>query len=198
MADNKRNNKNTKKNSTSRRKKRKVNQRLKSVMDMGLFFLIVLVITYILINFVGQKTVVHNVSMNDTLFEGDNVIMDKFSYIVGEPERFDIICFKSYKEKDLLIKRIIGLPGESVRILAGRVYINGEEIKDVNGLDEPSNPGRAAETITLDDDEYFVLGDNRAESIDSRSENVGNIRKKDILGKAAYIIYPFNRIRKIK
>lgn len=183
---------------SKKKKKRKINSNLKKIMESGLFLLAVLLITYVLINYVGQKTVVHNVSMNDTLFEGDNVIMDKFSYVMGDPKRFDIICFKSYSEKDLLIKRVIGLPGETVRILAGKIYINGEEIDDVKGLTTPSNPGRASELITLSDDEYFVLGDNRAESIDSRSVNVGDIRRKDIIGKAAFVIFPFDRMGKIK
>lgn len=180
------------------KKRKKVNSGIKALLETGLFFLVVLAITYILVNYVVQKTVVHNVSMNETLYDGDNIIMDKISYITGEPERFDIICFKSYSEKDLLIKRIIGLPGETVRILAGTIYINGEELKDVKGLEPPENPGKAADLITLSDDEYFVLGDNRVESVDSRYVEVGNVRRKDILGKASYIIYPFDRMGKIK
>lgn len=180
-----------------RKKRKKINSGMTSVLKMGIFLLIVLTITYVIVTYVGRKTVVRGVSMQETLYDGDNIIMDKLSYTIGEPKRFDVICFKSYSEKELLIKRIIGLPGESVRILAGKIYIDGKEIKDVC-KDRVENPGLAAGEIVLADDEYFVLGDNRVESIDSRYSEVGNIKKSEILGKALAVIYPFDRIRKIK
>lgn len=181
-----------------KRRRKKVNKGIELIFKSGLFILLVLLITYVLVNFVVRKTVVHNISMQDTLYEGDNILMDKISYRIGVPERYDIICFKSYKQKELLVKRIIGLPGEKVRILAGTIYINGEEIDDVKGLDRIENPGIAADEITLSKDEYFVIGDNREESIDSRYAEIGNVREKEIFGKAAFIIYPFNRFGKIR
>lgn len=179
------------------KKRKKINSGTKAVFKTGVFLLIVLLVTYVIVTYVARRTVVHNVSMQETLYDGDNIIMDKLSYTIGKPKRFDVICFKSYSEKELLIKRVIGLPGETVRILAGKIYINGEEIKDIC-KDRIDNPGLAANEITLMDDEYFVLGDNRVESIDSRFAEVGNVKKKDILGKASVVIYPLNRIRKIK
>lgn len=181
-----------------RKKKKKLNSGLRNVLNVGIFVLAVLLITYVLVNFVVRKTVVHNVSMQETLFDGDNILLDQLSYRIGFPERFDVICFKSYKQKELLIKRVIGLPGENVRILAGKIYINGEVIDDVPGLDRIENPGLAANDIILGPDEYFVIGDNREESIDSRYVEIGNIREKDILGKASFVIYPFDRFGKIK
>lgn len=182
----------------SYKQRKKVNSGLKSVLNTGLFILAVLIITYVLVNYVVRRTVVHNVSMQETLHDGDNILMDELSYRMDVPKRFDVICFKSRKQKELLIKRVIGLPGESVRILAGTIYINGKEIDDFNGLDRIENPGIASEEITLSKDEYFVIGDNREESIDSRYPEIGNVKDKDIIGKAFAIIYPFNRLGRIK
>lgn len=167
-------------------------------LKISILFLTVLTIVFLLVTFVFRRTVVHNVSMKNTLFDGDNIIMDQISYRLSDPKRFDIICFKSYREKDLLIKRIIGLPGETVKIEDGVIYINDKPIKDVKGLDSIESPGLAADGITLSDDEYFVVGDNRSESIDSRSPDVGNVRRREILGKASIVIWPLNHIKFIK
>ena len=181
-----------------KKKKKKVSSSVLATLKTGLFMLLVLVTVYFLVTYVFRRTIVHNVSMQETLFDGDNIIMDELSYNIGDPKRFDIICFKSYKEKDLLIKRIVGLPGETIRITNGIIYINDKEIKDVKGLEEIDDAGIAASGITLDDDEYFVLGDNRDESTDSRSTDVGNVRRKDIMGKAVLVFWPKNHIKFIK
>lgn len=184
----------------AKKKKRKKNKLSSafSVLKTGMFLLIVLILAYILVTYVFRRTVVHNVSMQNTLFDGDNIIMDELSYNTGDPKRYDVICFKSYKEKDLLIKRIIGLPGETVKITDGVITINDKEIKDVKGLDEIENGGLAEDGITLDDDEYFVVGDNRSESIDSRYSDVGNVKRKEILGKAVLVYWPVDHIGIIK
>jgi len=183
----------------SRKKARKkVASGAVTVIKTGLFILIILVITYLLVTYVFRRTVVHNVSMMDTLYDGDNIIMDELSYNIGDPKRFDIICFKSYKEKDLLIKRVIGLPGETIRIDDGEIYINNKMIKDKSGLEKIEDAGLASNEIRLGDDEYFVIGDNRDESTDSRSADVGNVRRREILGKASIVIWPVNHIKRIK
>lgn len=179
-------------------KKKKVSSGAFAILKAGVFMLITLIVCYILVTYVFRRTVVHNVSMQNTLFDGDNIIMDELSYNTGNPKRYDIICFKSYKEKDLLIKRIIGLPGETVRIEDTKIYINDKEIRDVNGLTAIEYPGTAEYGITLGEDEYFVIGDNRDESIDSRFEDVGNIRRRDILGKAVLVFWPINRAHILK
>lgn len=182
----------------AKKKKKKVSSGAISLLKLGFKFLICLILVYLLVNYVFRRTVVHNVSMQETLFDGDNIIMDELSYNIGDPKRFDIICFKSYKEKDLLIKRVIGMPGETIRIDNGTIYIDDKEIKDRASLDKIENPGLAAYGVKLSDDEYFVIGDNRDESIDSRYSDVGNIKRKDILGKAALVFWPINRIGIIK
>lgn len=182
----------------ARKSKKKVSSFSLKVLKTGFMFLIVLIIVYLLVNYVFRRTVVHNVSMQDTLYDGDNIIMDELSYNVSDPKRFDVICFKSYKEKELLIKRVIGLPGETIQIKNGVIFVNDKEIKDRTGLSEIEDAGLAKEPVTLSKDEYFVIGDNRKESIDSRSSEVGNVRRKDILGKASLIFWPLNRIGIIK
>lgn len=181
-----------------KKKKKKVSSAALGFLKTGFYFLLVLVITYLLVNYVFRRTVVHNVSMMNTLHDGDNIIMDELSYNIGKPSRYDVICFKSYKEKDLLIKRVIGLPGETIRIQDETIYINDKEIRDISGLDNIENPGLAQNGITLGSDEYFVVGDNRKESIDSRFEEVGNVRESDILGKAVLVFWPIDRVKIIK
>ena len=138
--------------------------------------------------------------MEPMLTNGDNLIVDKISYRFQDPERYDIIVFPfKYEEKTYYIKRIIGLPGETVQIDdAGNIFIDGELLEESYGKEVINDPGRAAQLITLQDDEYFVLGDNRNDSSDSRVEAVGNIKREDIIGRAWVRIYPFDHIGVLK
>ena len=165
-----------------------------------LWFGAVLLLSFLLIHFVAQRTDVNGTSMVPTLEDGDQLIADKVTYRFRDPERFDIIIFPyQYAEKTYFIKLIIGLPGERVRIdEQGKIYINGKVLEEHYGLEQMVNPGLAAEEITLGDDEYFVLGDNRNVSEDSRYPDVGNIKRKDIIGRAWLRIYPFSRFGILK
>ena len=124
--------------------------------------------------------------MDVTLSGGDTVLMDTLIYQVGSPKRGDVIAFKPNGSSTghSSIKRVIGLPGETVQIHDGNIYINGKQLKEDYGRETIRNPGLASEAVTLGEDEYFVLGDNRNNSADSREPSVGNIQKKDILGRA--------------
>ena len=134
--------------------------------------------------------------MENTLHNGDNLIVDKLSYRFRDPERFDIIVFPfQYQANTYYIKRIIGLPGETVQIMEdGSIYINGEKMEESYGREviQPETIGRAAEPIVLGEDEYFVMGDNRNNSSDSRTDIVGNIKREDIIGKAWLRIWPLS------
>ena len=171
---------------------------LKDVLSTGLYLLVVLIITYLIILYVGQRTEVSGDSMEPTLSNGDNLIVDKISYRFNEPERFDIIVFPFQYQKDTYyIKRIIGWPGETVQIDEdGNIYIDGEILEESYGREiiDEDKIGIADEPITLGDDEYFVLGDNRNYSSDSRVKEVGNIKKDQIIGKAWLRIWPFSEI----
>ncbi len=173
----------------------------KEIMSWIFYILFVVVLTYLIIHFVGQRTVVDGRSMENTLHDGDNLIVEKLSYRFGDPKRFDIIVFPPKgSPKELYIKRIIGLPGETVQIDDdGNIYIDGELLEENYGKETILNPGGAAEPITLGDDEYFVLGDNRNNSTDSRNRGqVGNIKREDIVGRAWVRIWPLSDIGVLK
>lgn len=171
---------------------------VKEVVSFLLYIVIVLALTYLVIHFVGQRTEVSGSSMESTLSNGDNLIVDKISYRFRDPERFDIIVFPyKYEKKTYYIKRIIGLPGETVQIdPEGRIYINGEVLEESYGREviARNKLGLAEREITLGPDEYFVLGDNRNASSDSRDPSVANIKREDIIGRAWLRIWPFHKI----
>ena len=173
---------------------------LKELLGTSIYLLIVLILTFLVVTYVGQRTKVSGSSMEPTLSDGDNLIVDKISYRFSDPERFDIIVFPfRYAEKTYYIKRIIGMPGETVRISDGYVYINGEcLVSDIYGAELIQNPQSAEEPITLGEDEYFVMGDNRNHSQDSRDPSVGVIRREDLIGRAWVRIYPFDKLGVIK
>ena len=173
----------------------KPKQILKEVISTILYISVVLAVTWLIITFVGQRTQVNGSSMEPTLSDHDNLIVDKISYRFKDPERFDIIVFPFQYEEDVYyIKRIIGMPGETVFIdLDGTIYIDGEALQENYGREVMLSPGRAGEPITLGEDEYFVLGDNRNNSSDSRDPSVGNIHRGRIVGKAWVRIWPFHK-----
>ena len=168
---------------------------LREILSTSLYLLVVLCLVYLVIHFVGQRTQVSGSSMEPQLRHEDNLIVDKITYRFREPERFDIIVFPfEYEDNTFYIKRIIGLPGETVQIdRDGNIFINGEILEEGYGKEVIQEPGRAYEPITLGEDEYFVLGDNRNNSSDSRDMSVGNVRRDKIIGRAWLRIWPFDR-----
>ena len=186
------------KKSKKPKKKRTLGQ---EILINSIYLLVVFLLALFIVKFVGQRTVVNGRSMEPTLQDGDNLIVDKLTYRFSDPKRFDIIVFPyRYGKNEFYIKRIIGLPGERVRIDAsGSIYINGERLEENYGKEVIENPGDVFNEITLGDDEYFVLGDNRNNSSDSRLQyDVGNIKRKDIIGKAWLRVYPFNKFGFVK
>lgn len=172
---------------------------LRELLSMLLYIAVVLVVTFLIVHFVGQRTQVDGSSMYPTLENRDNLITDKITYRFKDPERFDIIVFPyQHADHTYYIKRIIGLPGDTVQVIDGKVYINGEDLNENYGRETIDDPGTAAEPVTLGDDEYFVMGDNRNNSSDSRDPNVGLIHRKDIIGRAWLRIWPFNKFGFLK
>lgn len=175
-------------------KRKKITKELFSTI---IYLLIIIAFTYLFITFVGQWSVVDGQSMENSLQHGDNIIIDKISYRFNEPKRFDIIVFPHLVGNDnkFYIKRIIGLPGETVYIDSnGDIYTNNIILEDSYGKEHIQDPGIAKTEIQLGVNEYFVLGDNRNHSSDSRDPSVGIITHNQIIGRAIFRIYPFNKI----
>lgn len=165
------------------------------IFDLVFYALLIFVCVYIIPNYVIQRTIVDGTSMEDTLHNGDQLYVEKLSYHFHTLKRFDIIVFYPYgrENKDYYVKRIIGLPGETVQIIGSDIYIDNKILEESYGKDAITDPGIAAEPIKLDADEYFVLGDNRSVSKDSRSEEVGTVSNKDIGGRVILRIKPLNQ-----
>ena len=182
---------------TAEEQKQEKSSLFNEILELLAYILAIFVITFLILHFVGQRTEVSGSSMEDTLSDGDNLIVEKISYRFTDPKRFDIIIFpyKYSSEPTYYIKRIIGLPGETIYIDDdGKIFIDGELLEENYGLATIANPGRAAVPVTLGDDEYFVMGDNRNGSEDSRFDDVANIKREDIVGRAWVRIYPFDEI----
>lgn len=150
-------------------------------------------LTWSVTEFVGQRTEVEGMSMSPTLKDKENLILDKISYRFRDPERYEIVVFPpKYKENTYYIKRVIGLPGETVQIRNGEVYIDGMRLEGDEAYGKIKDSGLAAEPFLLGEEEYFVLGDNRNDSIDSREPEVGAVRREDILGRAFFRLWPLS------
>ena len=171
--------------------------RSRKIISMLIYIALVAIFALVIVNFVGQRTIVSGSSMESTLSNGDNLIVDKLTYHFRSPKRFEIVIFPDPEDpKTYFIKRVIGLPGETVQIDAsGNILINGKILKENYGRETIQNPGDAITPITLGDDEYFVMGDNRNNSLDSRFPQVGPIHRSKIIGRALCRIYPFNKIK---
>ena len=125
-------------------------------------------------------------SMEPAIYSGDRVLVNRYG---------DLIVFKPNGNQNAHyhIKRVAGKPGDTVTIESGRVFINGEVLDEKVQTESMADAGLAEEGITLGEDEFFVLGDNRNNSEDSRSADIGNVKREDILGKAWFIIAPGER-----
>ncbi len=168
---------------------------VREILGWILYIAIILGVTYLIITYVGQRTKVSGDSMEATLHTGDNLIVDKLSYHFREPERYEIIVFPYRYERDTYyIKRIVGMPGETIQIKEGYLYVNGERSDEQYGLERMTSAGIAAEEIHLGEDEYFVLGDNRNNSSDSRDPGVGVLKRDEIIGRAWVRIWPLNNV----
>ena len=168
---------------------------IKELAGWLLYIVLIIALTWIVVTFVGQRTEVSGSSMETTLSDEDQLIVDKMTYRFRDPKRYDIVVFPyQYQDNTYYIKRIIGLPGETVQILSGMVYIDGMRLDEHYGDEIMENPGIAEEPLTLGEDEYFVLGDNRNNSSDSRASDVGLIHRKDLIGRAWIRVWPLSQI----
>ena len=152
-----------------------------------LSYVIIIVVVLLIKEFIITPIRVNGDSMNETLMNNDIMLLDKISYRFTDIKRFDIVVIK--KDKEYIIKRIIGLPGETVEFKDNKLYINGEYVKE-DFKHGNTKDFKLEEKIP--DNYYFVVGDNREVSYDSRI--IGPIKRKNILGKSSLVIFPLNRI----
>lgn len=183
--------------------KEKRKNRFNSIIQFGICLFVAVIISFFIVHFVAQRTTVDGMSMYGTLNDGDNLIIEKLSYRFGDVKRFDIVVFPYYDaaigEDVYYIKRIIGLPGETIQITDGKIYIDGEILQEDYGYyidDMPMNGYDAEKEIYIGEDKYFVLGDNRNNSTDSRK--IGCIDRRDIEGRACFRLFPLNKFGVIK
>ena len=167
----------------------------REVISWVIYLAVIVALTFFIVTYVGQRTRVSGQSMENTLHDGDNLIVDKISYRFRDPKRYEIIVFPyQYEKNTYYIKRIIGLPGETVQVKDGYVYIDGEKLDEHYGKEVMNSAGIAENPIKLGEDEYFVLGDNRNHSSDSRDPSVGVLHRKDLIARAWVRIWPLDSI----
>jgi signal peptidase I, bacterial type len=167
----------------------------REILSDVIFLLVVLFVVRFMVKFICQPTVVDGRSMETTLSDRDRLMVDKVSYNFTDPKRFEIVIFPQGEKH--YVKRIIGLPNETIQIKDGYVYLDGVLLEEDVFGNEPMRSARLAEElIVLGADEYFVLGDNRNNSTDSR--DIGVVKREKILGKAFWRIWPLNKLGLIK
>ena len=147
---------------------------------------IMVLLAFAFVYLFGIRTSVVGMSMQPTLTNGQEIFIDRFSYLVTRPKQSDVIVFlpKGNMNAHYYVKRIVGTPGDTVLIKDGLLYINGNIYDEAGIFDRIDDGGIAESGVTLAEDEYFVLGDNRNDSEDSRSGNIGVVRREYIIGKA--------------
>lgn len=167
------------------RRKKVINTALLKQITNWIFDIVVVItIAFVLVTFFGVRTSVIGVSMEPVLKDGDQVLVNKFVYYIKKPSRGDVVVFKpnGNENSHYYVKRIVGLPGETIQIKEGSVYIDGEIYEDNHFYDTIMDSGIAEEEVVLGDDEYFVLGDNPSNSEDSRQADIGNVKRSTIDG----------------
>ena len=168
------------------KKKRISKEMIREIFALLFYCFAAILLAFVIVFLVGMKVSVIGVSMEPALHNGQEVLVNRFLYKLFSPERGDIVVLlpNGNKNSHYYLKRVIGLPGETVQIIGGYVYINGELLEEDESYDKIADPGIAENEIILGIDEYFVLGDNRNNSEDSRSGNIGIVDKDNITGKA--------------
>ncbi len=176
------------------REKKKVNiPIIKEVVTWIIEIAIVLGIAFVFVYYIGLRTSVVGQSMMPVLTNKQEILINRFIYLLTDPKPNDIIVFlpNGNEKSHYYVKRVVGTPGDTVQIKEGIVFVNGELFEEAGEMDAILDAELAAEEIILAEDEYFVLGDNRNNSEDSRYANIGNVKKQHIIGKAWFIVSPY-------
>ncbi|MCI7131315.1 MAG: signal peptidase I [Lachnospiraceae bacterium] len=178
-----------------RKKKRELNiPLLREIAVWILEIAITVAIAGVCVYFVGVRTTVVGQSMSDQLQDGDQVLINRFIYKVSKPKIGDVIVFlpNGNEKSHYYIKRVVAAGGDTIQIRDGVIYVNDAPSENVRFSGTISDPGVAAEKITLEQDECFVMGDNPSGSEDSRFANIGNVKSDYIIGKAWFKLFPIS------
>ncbi len=184
----------------NRERKRARGHLFRNIGSWAIRIAIVCFVAFVLVLFFGKRVSNVGDSMNPELANGDIVLVNTLIYNAKNPARGDVIVFKPQGDKTAhsYMKRVIGLPGETVEIKEGILYIDGKELQEDYKTTAIKEAGLASEKIKLKKQEYFVLGDNRLSSIDSRSLEVGNVKKTEIEGQAWFVASPMKHFGFVK
>ena len=176
-------------NFSKRHKKFNV-RRFKYVMTWVAQSAVMILAAYLLVSAFGVRTTVVGQAMMEQLHSGDQVLIDKIIYKIMDPKAGDVVIFlpNGNEKSHFYIRRIVGVPGDTIQIKNGTLYVNGNAYIEKTEVAAMEEAGIAETEIELGEDEYFVLGDNRNNSEDSRYANIGNIKKEYIIGKAWFYI----------
>lgn len=185
-----------------RKKERRI-QILKESIRFVIEVIVVVLIAWLIVEFALKKVSVIGSAMETTLYNGEDVMVNKIAYSLLSPKRDSIIAFYPEQKEDeqgmlddssILIRRVVGLPGEKIQIKEGKIYINGEVVEEKYEFPEMLSAGRASSEIKLETDEYFVLSDNRSDMDDSRNTAFTKVKKENIIGKVILRLNPFSLI----
>lgn len=164
---------------------------------------VVILLAWLIVHFTMKRASMIGSSMESTLVNGEDVMVNKTSYLILSPSRESVIAFYPEQEEgdteelddsSILIRRVVGLPGEKIQIKDGKVYIDGNVLEEKYGFEIMESGGRASTEITLGEDEYFVLGDNRNDMDDSRNDSFTVVKKENIIGKVIFALNPVSMI----
>ena len=181
-------------------KKNRVHNKKAVLLEYGIYLFIVVFVLFFAPNFLIEKVAVDGTSMENTLFDEEHILIEKVSRYFDGPERFDIVVFtkEDSTTKRTYVKRIIGLPKETVQIVGNQIYIDGMVLSETYGKTPIDMVGIAGEEITLGEEEYFVLGDNRAVSVDSRQASIGVVKKEELDGVVVLRVAPLAAFGKVE
>ncbi len=176
-----------------------------TILDFLRLILITVVAAVVILVLVARKEEVKGTSMYPTLQEGESVIINMAANYVGDIKRFDVVVAREYRSDDLWVKRVIGLPGETISYREGVLYVDGNKVAEpfldksyVEQVKSRTNTKYFTQDYTsekLGKDEYLLVGDNRNESLDSRNEAVGPFKREQIIARGVFVYKPFSKAR---
>ena len=180
-----------------KRKKKVSTNLVKEIFNWIFGILASIFLAYVIVYCVGMTTSVIGVSMEPSLYNGQTIFVNRFVYRLLTPKEGDVVVFlpNGNQNSHYYIKRVVAVPGDKVQIIDGILYVNGTDAEAGEDYDKMADAGIAFNEITLQSGEYFVLGDNRNNSEDSRFANIGLVKKEDIIGMVWMIVAPFENIK---